>query len=80
MSIPSIKGPINQKYPLITEELDDGAICVNPVQQISSPVQEEFLHIIGQKMSLTLCIRGYTWMLYASVDCHNAHSLLIGQW
>ena len=57
MTIPPTKGPINRKNPLI-RELDDGAICLNPVQQLSSPVQEDFLHPIGQKIPLTLGIRG----------------------
>ena len=57
MDIPSIKGPVNCKNALISEELDDGAICPNPVQQISIPVQADFFHPIGQKTSLTLCVR-----------------------
>ena len=78
MTIPSAKGPTNQKSPLLREELDDGAICLNPVQQLSAAVQEDFLHPIGQKMPLTLCIRGQALMPYASVDRHDDHSPLIG--
>ena len=78
MTIPSTKDLINWKNPLIVEELDDRAICLNPVQQLSIPVQEDFLHPIGQKMPLTLCIRGQAQLLYASVDLHDAHSPLIG--
>ena len=59
MTIPSTKSPINRKNPLIAEELDDRAICLNPVQQLSTPIQEDFLHPIGRKMPLTLCIRGW---------------------
>ena len=58
MTTPSIKGPINFKNLLIGEELDDRAICPNAVQQLSTPVQGNFLHPIGQKMPLALCIRG----------------------
>ena len=54
MLITSIKGPITCKNLLISEELDDGAICPNPVQQLSTPVQADFLHPIGQKMPLIL--------------------------
>ena len=48
MTIPFTKGPVSQKNPLTTEELDDGAICLNPVQQLSEPVQEDFHYPIGQ--------------------------------
>ena len=58
MTIPSKKGPTNWKNPLIREELDDRAIFLNPVQQLFSPVQEDFLHPLGQKMPLTLCVTG----------------------
>ena len=39
MSIPPIKGPINCKNCLNREELDDGAICTNPVQQLKELAQ-----------------------------------------
>ena len=58
MTIPSTKGPINRKNPLVTEGLHDKAICLNPIQQLSAPVQEDFLHPIGQNRPITLCIRG----------------------
>ena len=77
MIIPSIKVPVNSKNRLI-RELDDRAICTNPVQQLSTAVQTDYLHPIGQKMSLIFCKRGQAQLLQASKDRYDAHSPLVG--
>ena len=54
MTIPSTKGPINQKKSLISEELDGRAICLIHSNNFLYLFKEDFIHPMGRKMPLTL--------------------------